>query len=81
MTRAAFDAKLKSMLLNRVGDFDLCGGPITTTAKQIPSTLKIIERDGKSPILSLRYFVIKEGQGLDLDGRVYHYIAIFRRPE
>ena len=77
IAREVFDKAFESMIQSMVGKIDLCGAPITTTAKQIPSTLKIIERSGKQPILSPKYSVIREGKGIEISGRVYHYVAFF----
>jgi len=81
MAREAFDKNLESMLQSRVGEVDLCGGPVTTSAKKIPSTLKIIERTGKQSILSPRYSVVKEGKGIEISGKLYHYVAFFHSGE
>ena len=77
IARELFDKAFESMVHSMVGKIDLCGAPVTTTAKRIPSTLKIIERNGKQPILSPKYSVIKEGKGVEISGRVYHYVAFF----
>lgn len=79
ISREEFDSMLIKIFLKFIGKIELCGAPITTTAKKSLTSLKIIERVGKEPILSLKYKVLKEGKGIELNGKVYHYIAIFDR--
>jgi len=81
MAREAFDKNLESMIQSRVGEVDLCGGPVTTSAKKVPSTLKIIERTGKQSVLSPKYSVIKEGKGIEISGKLFHYVAFFHGGE
>ncbi|MHA1833003.1 MAG: hypothetical protein ACTSV7_03360 [Candidatus Baldrarchaeia archaeon] len=77
MRREEFDKILIKLIQEFTGKIELCGAPITTTAKKSPTSLKVIERVGKEPILSLKYKVLKEGKGVELNGKIYHYIAIF----
>jgi len=81
IAREVFDKAFESMFRSMIGKIDLCGAPVTTTAKRIPSTIKIIERTGKQPILSPKYSVIREGKGIEISDKVYHYVALFHQGE
>ena len=79
--REFFDTALEWLFLNNIGKMELSGAPLTTSAKESPTSLKMLEKGGKEAILSPKYKTIKEGKGLELGGKLYHYIAIFEKLE
>jgi len=48
-------------------------------AKKSPSSLKSMKRGTKDSILSPEYLCSSEAQGIEINGKEYHYIAIFER--
>jgi hypothetical protein len=79
MKREAFDRLLEKVLQKSCGKIELCGAPITTMAKKSPSSLKSMKRGTKDSILSPEYLCSSEAQGIEINGKEYHYIAIFER--
>lgn len=79
--REVFDNLFEKMFTTMIGKMELSGAPLTTSAKRIPTSLKIIERKGKEPILSPSYKTIKEGKGIEIDGKLYQYVALFDTKE
>jgi hypothetical protein len=58
---------------------ELSGAPLTTSAKESPTSLRFLERGEKENILSPQYKTIREGRGLKINGKLYHYIGIFKK--
>lgn len=79
--RDLFDTTLKRLFLNNIGKMELSGAPLTTSAKESPTSLKMLEKGGIETILSPQYKTIREGRGLEVGGKLYHYIAIFEKLE
>jgi len=79
--RDLFDTTLEWLFLNNIGKMELSGAPLITSAKESPTSLKMFEKGGKETILSPKYKTIREGKGLELGGKLYHYIAIFEKLE
>jgi len=75
--RDIFDKFLEHLFLKNIGRMELSGAPLTTSAKKSPTSLKFLERGEKENILSPQYKTIREGRGLEVNGKLYHYIGIF----
>ena len=77
INRDIFDFLFKAMFRKFIGKIELCGAPLTTSAKHSPSSLRTMKKGEKHPILSPTFVTTREGKGVELDGKLYHYIAIF----
>lgn len=75
--RDVFDDLFKAMFRKFIGKIELCGAPLTTSAKHSPSSLRTMKKGEQHPILSPTFVTIREGKGVELNGKLYHYIAIF----
>lgn len=77
INRDIFDCLFKAMFRKFIGKIELCGAPLTTSAKHSPSSLRMMKKGEKHSILSPTFVTTREGKGVELDGKLYHYIAIF----
>lgn len=75
--RCLFDDLFGQVAGKFIGKMELCGAPLTTSAKKSPTSIRKMKRGGKNPVLSPTFTTIKEGKGVELDGKQYHYVAIF----
>jgi len=75
--RDVFDDLFGAMFRRFIGKIELCGAPLTTSAKHSPSSLRMMKKGEEHPILSPTFMTTREGKGVELDGKLYHYIAIF----
>ena len=77
ISRDFFDDLFRAMFRKFIGKIELCGAPLTTSAKYSPSSLKTMKKGEEHPILSPTFMTTREGKGVELDGKLYHYVAIF----
>ena len=77
ISRDVFDDLFIAMFRKFVGKIELCGAPLTTSAKHSPSSIRMMKKGEEHPILSPTFMTTREGKGVELDGKLYHYIAIF----
>ena len=77
ISRDVFDDLFRAMFRKFIGKIELCGAPLTTSAKHSPSSLRTMKKGEKHLILSPTFVTTREGKGVELDGKLYHYIAIF----
>ena len=76
VSRRVFDEMLRATYLENVGKIELSGAPITTLAKKSPLSEKKMKLEGKDAILSPKFEVAKEREGLSVGQKVYYYLAI-----
>ncbi|MEM2112072.1 MAG: hypothetical protein QXX08_09395 [Candidatus Bathyarchaeia archaeon] len=77
ISRKAFDEKLHTIYLNNVGRIELSGAPLMTLAKKSPLTERKMKHVGKTALLSPKYEIKREREGLTVGQRVYYYLAIY----
>jgi len=75
--RETFDFLLTDIFKKSYGKIELCGAPITSIAKKSPTSLKKVKKGLKDSILSPQFICLKEGRGIEINGKEYHYVAIF----
>lgn len=75
--RCLFDDLFKQVTRESIGKMELCGAPLTTSAKESPTSIRKMKRGGENPVLSPTFTTVREGKGVELDGKLYHYVAIF----
>jgi len=74
--RRVFDEMLRAAYLENVGKIELSGAPITTLAKKSPLSEKKMKLEGKAVILSPKFEVKREREGLTVGRKSYYYLAI-----
>ncbi|MGB8779899.1 MAG: hypothetical protein WCD81_04530 [Candidatus Bathyarchaeia archaeon] len=74
--RKTFDERLRLLFLENIGRIELSGAPIITLAKKSPFTEKKMMSDSKAAILSPKYEVKREREGLAVGQKTYYYLAI-----
>lgn len=75
--RETFDLLLGQVFKRSCGKIELSGAPITSMAKNSPTTLKKMKMGMKDSILSPRFICLSEARGIEINGKEYQYIAIF----
>ncbi len=76
ITRRVFDEMLRQTYLENIGRIELSGAPITTLAKKSPLTERKIRFGGKHIILSPKFELKREREGLLVGKKAYYYLAI-----
>ena len=76
ISRKIFDQTLKTIYLKNVGKIEFSGAPIVTHAKRSPLSEKMMTPDAKKAILSPRFKLKREREGLLIGRKSYYYIAI-----
>jgi len=76
--RETFDFLFADVFKKSYGKIELCGAPITSIAKKSPTSLKKVQKGLKDSILSPQFICLKEGRGIEINGKEYHYVAIFK---
>jgi hypothetical protein len=76
IARKAFDESMRAVYLENVGRMELSGAPIITLAKKSPLSERKIKRNGKAAILSPKYEIQKDREGLSVGQKTYYYMAI-----
>ncbi len=76
ITREAFDKLLRRTYLDNIGRIELSGAPIITLAKKSPLSEKKIKLEGKHSILSAKFELARERDGLLVGRKAYYYMAI-----
>ena len=76
IARKVFDELLRAVYLENVGRMELSGAPIITLAKKSPLSEKKIIRNGKAAILSPKYEIQKDREGLLVGQKTYYYMAM-----
>jgi len=74
--RRVFDEMLRITYLENVGKIELSGAPITTLAKKSPLGEKKMKPGGKDAILSPKFEVKREREGLMVGRKSYYYLAV-----
>jgi len=75
--REAFDFLFTDIFKKSYGRIELSGAPFTSIAKKSPTSLKKVKKGMKDSILSPQFICLKEGRGIEINGKEYHYVAIF----
>jgi len=76
VSRRVFDEMLRATYLENVGKMELSGAPITTLAKKSPLSEKKMKLEGKDVIMSPKFEVARERDGLSIGQKAYYYLAI-----
>jgi len=76
IARKTFDKTLKTIYLNNVGKIEFSGAPIVTHAKHSPLSEKTMKTSTKNAILSPKFKLKKEREGLLIGRKSYYYLAI-----
>jgi len=76
ITREAFDEILRLTYLENVGKIELSGAPIITLAKKSPLSEKKMRFERKDAILSPKFEVTREREGLTVGQKAYYYLAV-----
>jgi hypothetical protein len=76
ITRKVFDEMLRETYLENIGRIELSGAPIITLAKKSPLSEKKIKFEGKQTILSPKFELVREREGLLVGRKAYYYLAI-----
>jgi len=76
ITRKVFDELLRQTYLENIGRIELSGAPIITLAKKSPLSVKKIRFEGKQTILSPKFELTREREGLLVGQKAYYYLAI-----
>ena len=76
ITRKVFDEMLRQTYLENIGRIELSGAPIITLAKKSPLSEKKIKFEGKQNILSPKFELARDREGLLVGQKAYYYLAI-----
>lgn len=76
ITRELFNDLLRSIYLASIGKMELSGAPIITLAKKSPLSEKKMKLEGKQAVLSPKFEVAREREGLSVGQKAYYYLAI-----
>ena len=76
VTRKVFDEMLRQTYLENIGRIELSGAPIITLAKKSPLSEKKIGLGGKQTILSPKFELARDREGLLVGQKAYYYLAI-----
>ena len=76
ITRKVFDELLRQAYLENIGRIELSGAPVITLAKKSPLSEKKIRFEGKQTILSPKFELTREREGLLVGQKAYYYLAI-----
>jgi hypothetical protein len=76
ISRKIFDRLLKEVYLRNVGKIELSGAPIVTFAKRSPLSEKMMVPNRKKAIISPKFELRKEREGISIGQKFYYYIAI-----
>ena len=76
IARKSFDKTLKTIYLNNVGKIEFSGAPIITHAKRSPLSKKTMTTSTKNTIISPKFKLKKEREGLLIGKKSYYYLAI-----
>jgi Mn-dependent DtxR family transcriptional regulator len=76
INRKLFDEMLRQTYLRNIGIIELSGAPIITLAKKSPLSEKKMRLIGKQVILSPKFEITRERNGLVVGRRAYYYLAI-----
>lgn len=77
VSRNFFDDSLRTLYLKNLGKIEMSGAPITTIAKKSPLSEKKMRLESKALILSPRFEIKKEREGLLVGNKSYYYVAIY----
>jgi hypothetical protein len=75
--REIFDSFFTEVFKRAYGKMELCGAPITSIAKNSPSSIKKMEKGLRDSILSPQFVCLREASGIEINGKEYYYLAIF----
>lgn len=76
ITRKVFDEMLRQTYLENIGRIELSGAPIITLAKKSPLSEKKIKFEGKQTILSPKFELKRDRNGILIGHKAYYYVAI-----
>jgi len=76
IARKVFDELLRTVYLENIGRMELSGAPIVTLAKKSPLSEKKIKHNGKATILSPKYEIQRDREGLLVGQKIYFYLAM-----
>jgi len=76
ISRITFDCALKAIYSKNIGKIEFSGAPIITHAKRSPLSEKRMISDIKQAILSPKFELKKEREGISIGRKSYYYIAI-----
>jgi len=79
ISRKVFDLFFLNIFKKSLGKMELCGAPITTSAKKSRISLKKMKKSLKDKILSPHFVLLKEKKGIEIKRREYYYVAIFEK--
>jgi hypothetical protein len=76
INRKVFDEMLRQTYLENIGKIEMSGAPVTTLAKKSPLSEKKMKLEGKDAIMSPKFEVSKDREGLSVGQKAYYYLAI-----
>ena len=75
LSRSNFDILLISLCLKNIGKLELSGAPLTTHAKKTAKKIKHVSAISYSDRLSMKLTSDQYLSGIQINGRVYYYLA------
>ena len=76
ITRKVFDTMLRQTFLENIGIIELSGAPIITLAKKSPLSVREIKLEDKQTLLSPKFELAREREGLLVGRKAYYYLAV-----